>query len=204
MSTSSSDADDAPPHASPDEADGVNPWVVRLFLILAFGVAFGIEGMTLVRSYLLDGEADESQAVVEEEEAPGSREGESSGAPLRVGDDLLPATDVTERVAQMQIRAQASGPWTFRLVVAVRNDREASYRLVLRRLETDDGTVRDEARTVTCAPGDSTRLVATWPMSSDARPRALTTEGKVQIAGDSARTTSRRVRFGHVPVQMQR
>ena len=55
MSTSSSDADGSEAPPAPDEPREVNPWVVRIFLILAFGLAFGIEGMTLVRSYLLDG-----------------------------------------------------------------------------------------------------------------------------------------------------
>jgi hypothetical protein len=172
--------------------------VVRFFLILAFGLAFGIEGMTLIRSYFLTGGDDAEQTV----EAQGP---EPEGDLLRVGDDLLPVTDVTERVAQMQMRAQSSGPWIFRLVVAVANDGAAPYRLDLRSLETDDGATLQETPTVTCAPGDSTRLVATWPMGANVRPRALTAEGTVLGDGGTADSiTTRRVRFGHVPVRMQR
>ena len=195
MSTSSSEADDPSPPA-PGEADAVSPWVVRLFLILAFGLAFGIEGMTLVRSYLLDGEEETAQEMSQEEQV-------EDRAPLRLGDDLLPGTDVSERVAQMNMRARSSGPWAFRLVVAVANETEQPYRLTLRGLETEDGMGLDAVHTTTCAPGDSTRLVATWRMGADVRPRTLTAEADLGPA-DSTRTVQRRVSFGHVPVQMER
>jgi len=52
-----------------NETDSVDPWIVRLFLILAFGVAFGIEGMTLIRSYFFTDAADaEAQVKYEEGE----------------------------------------------------------------------------------------------------------------------------------------
>ena len=201
---SSSETDDAPSPSAPDAPDEVNPWVVRFFLILAFGLAFGIEGMTLVRSYLLSGEG-ESKTVAEKQEAPtGARGPQASDAPLRIGDDLLPATDVTERVVEMQVRAQSSGPWTFRLAVAVDNRTDTPYRLTLRALETDDGTVLDERRTATWPPGDSTRFRAAWPMGADARPQSLTAEAQLQHAPGSTRTVRRRISFGHVPVQMER
>ncbi|WP_263784532.1 hypothetical protein [Salinibacter grassmerensis] len=201
MSTDSPETDSASSPSAPDE---VNPWVVRFFLILAFGLAFGIEGMTLVRSYLLSGE-EESGPVAEEQGPPGdSLGGQSSDAPLRIGDDLLPATDVTERVVEMQVRAQSSGPWTFRLAVVVENNAETPYRLTLRALETDDGAVLDEVQTATWPPGDSTRFRATWPMGADARPQSLTAEAELQRAEDSTRTVRRRISFGHVPVQMER
>ncbi|WP_263792638.1 hypothetical protein [Salinibacter sp.] len=197
----SSETDDAPSPSAPDE---VNPWVVRFFLILAFGLAFGIEGMTLVRSYLLSGE-EGAGPVAEEQESPADTLGtRSPDAPLRIGDDLLPATDVTERVVAMQVRAQSSGPWTFRLAVAVDNRTETPYRLTLRALKTDDGTVLDEGRTATWPPGDSTRFRAAWPMGADARPQSLTAEAQLQHAPGSTRTVRRRISFGHVPVQMER
>ena len=198
MSTPSSDADDAPTHSAPDEAEEVNPWVVRFFLILAFGLAFGIEGMTLIRSYLLDGGAETEQVESEEER------GENGLDALRIGGDLLPATAVSERVEEMQVRARSEGPWAFRLVVAVVNNGPSEYRLSLRDLEADDGTSFDGVHTVDCAPGDSTQLVATWPIGADARPRALTAEATLQPSNDSTRTVRRRVSFGHVPVQMER
>lgn len=203
MSTSPSDADVSSPQRAPEEPEEVNPWVVRFFLILAFGLAFGIEGMTLIRGYFLNGE-EGSQPVAEEQRGPGTPGARSSDTPLRVGDDLLPATDVTERVVEMQIRAQSAGPWTFRLVVAVENKTEAPYRLTLRALETDGGTVLDDVHTATWPPGDSTQFVVTWPMAADARPQSLTAEAMLQQGPDSARTVRRRVSFGHVPVQMER
>lgn len=203
MSTPSSDATDEPASDSPSGDEGVHRWVVRLFLILSFGVAFGIEGMTLIRSFVLEGaEEPEGQAEYREGEAGDGEEREAE--PLRTGDDLLPATAVSERVAQMRIQARTDGPWVFRLVVTVLNDGEDPYRLSVRDLETDDGTVLDEVHSVECAPGDSTRLVATWPIEADARPRSLTAVAELQQPGDSARTAGRRISFGHVPVQMER
>ena len=200
----SPETDDASSPSAPDTPDEVNPWVVRFFLILAFGLAFGIEGMTLIRGYLLNG-AEESGPVAEEQGAPGDTLGaRSSDAPLRIGDDLLPATNVTERVVEMQVRAQSSGPWTFQLAVVVDNGTERPYRLTLRALETDDGTVLDEGRTATWPPGDSTRFRAAWPMGADARPQSLTAEAELQYTADSTRTVRRRISFGHVPVQMER
>lgn len=200
MSTSSSDADDAPTPPASDETDSVNPWVVRLFLILAFGVAFGIEGMTLIRSYLLP-DAEDAEAQVEYGEGERGDDGE---APLRIGDDLLPATDVTERVAAMKIRGRPDEPWVFRLVVTVVNDGTADYRLALRRLTADDGTVFDETHAVEVPPGDSTRLAATWPVGPSARPQSLTAAAELQVSADSTRSARRRVTFGHVPVRMDR
>ena len=198
----SPEPDDASSPSAPDGADEVNPWVVRFFLILAFGLAFGIEGMTLVRSYLLSG--DDESAPADETQEASSAPGARSGGPLRIGDDLLPATDVTERVAELQMRAQSSGPWAFRLAVVVNNRTEAPYRLTLRALETDGGTVLDDVHGATWAPGDSTRFRATWPMGADARPQSLIVEAELRQNGDSTRTVRRRVSFGHVPVQMER
>jgi hypothetical protein len=196
MNTSSSDADDASSSSAADEPQEINPWLVRLFLILAFGLAFGIEGMTLIRSYLLNG-GGETEEQVEYEER---EEAEAVG----IGDDLLPDTPVSERIAQMRIQAQSDGPWVFRLGIIVVNDGENPYRLSLRDLEADDGTVFDEMHAVDCAPGDSTQFVATWSIGSDARPRALTAEAELQLSGDSTRSVQRRVSFGHVPVRMER
>ncbi|WP_232798039.1 hypothetical protein [Salinibacter altiplanensis] len=202
MSSTSPKPDDASSPSAPDEADAASPWVVRLFLILAFGLAFGIEGMTLVRGYLLSGE-DEAAPVAAEQEGAGAPSARSDG-PLRVGDDLLPATAVTERVAEMQIRAHSSGPWTFHLAIAVDNRTGAPYRLTLRALETDDGTVLDDVQTAAWPAGDSTQLRAAWPMGANARPQSLTAEAELQHDGDSTRTVRRRISFGHVPVQMER
>ena len=103
----------------------------------------------------------------------------------------------------MKIRGRSDEPWVFRLVVTVLNDGQADYRLALRDLETDDGTVFDETFAVEASPGDSTQLAATWPVDPNARPQSLTAEAEVQSA-DSTRTVRRRVLFGHVPVQMER
>lgn len=203
MNTSSSDADDTPSDTARDGDDGGSSWLARLLLILSFGVALGIEGMTLLRSYVLDGEGG-AEKQVESRESGAGRGEERAAEPLRTGDDLLPTTAVSERVAQMRIRARSDGPWVFRLVVSVVNDGGHDYRLTVRDLEADDDTVFEEVYSVECPPDDSTRLVATWPVGADARPHSLTAEAELRISEDSTRTVRRRVSFGHVPVQMER
>lgn len=203
MNTSSSDADTVPIGGGENGDEGASKWMVRFFLILAFGLAFGIEGMTLIRSYFLPEENTKEQVA----EASGERReepAEETAAPLRIGEDLLPATDVTERITEIKIRARSDGPWVFRLAVTVTNDEENPYRLSLRELETDDGTVFDEVYAVDCPPGDSTKLVATWSIGANVRPRSLTAEAELGGSEDSTRTAQRRVSFGHVPVQMER
>jgi len=200
MSTASSDAEATPPNGIEEGEEVASKWVVRLFLILAFGLAFGIEGMTLIRSYLLADDGDAHEEVAQ----GGSGADQPEASPLRVGEDVLPATDVMERVAEMKIQARTDGPWVFRLVVTVVNDGDSDHRLSLRELEADDGTVFDEGYTVETPPGDSTQLVATWPIGADVRLAALTAEAELQRSGDSTRTVRRRVSFGHVPVQMER
>lgn len=200
MSTASSDAADTPSDTAGNGNDGGNPWLVRLLLILSFGVAFGIEGMTLIRSFVLEGDGEAEEQV--ESTEPG--DGERNAEPLRTGDDLLPTTAVSERVAQMRIRARTDAPWTFHLVVRVRNDTDSLYRLTVEELETDDGTEYEDFHSVDCPPGESADLVASWPIAADARPAFLEVEGELVYSSDSTRTAEREVRFGHVPVQMER
>ena len=202
MNTSSPNADDASTTPAPDEPEGINPSVVRSFLILAFGLAFGIEGMALVRSYLFNGEEEAAERVEHEEGEQKDDDGETT--PLRMGDDLPPATTVSERVAEIQVRAQSGGPWVFRLAVTVVNDGKNSYRLSLRDLKADDGAIYDDVQSVACPLGDPTQLVATRPIGADARPAALTAEVELQLSNDSTRVVRRRILFGHAPVRMQR
>lgn len=195
MNNTSSVDDGAPADAPGRGSETASKWIVRIFLFLAFGLAFGIEGMTLVRSYLWYGDEPSEQTVATEGPAQ-----ETIGA----GDDLLPATPIAERVQQLRIRARTDGPWAFRFVIAIENDTDGVYRLTVRDLEADDGSVYDEVYSVECPPGDSTRLVASWSVGADARPVSLTAAGELEISDDSTQTAERRIFFGHVPVQMVR
>lgn len=196
MTPSSSDAGNEPPPSATD--DGVvNPWLVRLFLVLAFGLAFGIEGMTLIRSYVLDGDEGGQTEQVQAAPPPHS-------FTVQVGDDLLPDLPVEERIERMGLQAQEGGPWTFRLEVAVHNDTEGTYRLSVRDVGMEDGAFAEASHSVECAPGDSARLVATWSVAADARPHSLTAVAELHLPNDSTASTGRRVQLGHVPVQMER
>lgn len=173
----------------------VSTWMVRLFLVLAFGLAFGIEGMTLIRSYVLNGDDEEARPSVETVQT-------AQHLTVQEGDELFPDLPGQERIDRLVLQAKKTGPWTFRLEVAVRNDTEATYRLTVRDVATDDGALAKASHSVECAPGDSARLVATWPVAADARPQSLTAMATLHLPPDSTASSGQRAQLGHVPVQM--
>lgn len=197
MSAASPDTSDRPASAPSDGDDVVSTWMVRLFLVLAFGLAFGIEGMTLIRSYLLEGDDEQTEPSVETVQT-------AQNLTAREGDALFPDLPVQERIDRMVLQAQKAGPWTFRLEVSVRNDTEGTYRLTVRDVATDDGALAKASHSIDCAPGDSARLVATWPVGADARPQSLTAVAELHLPPDSTASSGQRVQLGHVPVQMVR
>lgn len=197
MSAASPNTSDRTAFTPSDGDSVVSTWVVRLFLVLAFGLAFGIEGMTLIRSYVLNGDDEQAEPSVETVQT-------AQHLTVQEGDELFPALPGEERIDRMVLQAQKAGPWTFRLEVAVRNNTEAIYRLTLRDLATDDGTLAKASHSVESAPGDSARLVATWPVAADARPQSLTAMATLHLSSDSTTSSGQRTQLGHVPVQMMR
>lgn len=199
MDTSS--IDDGPPADAPgDDSEAAPKWIVRIFLVLSFGLAFGIEGMTLIRSYVFE---DDEEATVQRTDS-GTTTENNRGRLVGVGDELLLETVPSEQVSQTRIRARTDASWAFRLAIRIENDSDERYRLTVRSLETADGSVNEQAHSVECAPGDTTRLVASWPIAADTQPHSLTAVGETLLSADSIRTVEERVRFGHVPVQMIR
>jgi len=187
--------------ASPSAADGAEndsssfeKWLVRFFLIMAFGAAFGIEGMTLFRSYVLD--HDGAEAPVEEAAPPLPT--------LQVGDDLLPDALPTEQIETLALEAHQGDTWTFRMEVALQNLTEQPYELTTFGVLTRSGSVHEKAFRATCPPGDSTRLVAEWKVAASDIPESLVASGRVQVAPDSSVVHARRFRLPRIPVQMVR
>lgn len=170
-------------------------WLVRIFLFLAFGVAFGIEGMTLFRSYVLDRNGDDAAAV--EETAP-------SLPTLRVGDELLPASAPAERIERLAIEAAPGDIWTFRMEVALQNATDRPYELTTFGVLTQSGQVHEAAFQVACPPGDSARLVARWQLAASDVPKSLVASGRTQVTPDSAVVYARRFQLPRIPVQMVR
>jgi hypothetical protein len=185
--------------ASPnsDSASGTPPnddgtaekWLVRILLGLAFGLAFGIEGMTLIRSYLI-------------EDGPESPDTEETAPPaLREDSPLVPEATAAIRVRRLRLFAE-DDVWTFTLVAGPDSALSTSYTLSFDRLQTDGGTALTTAPSYTWAPGDTTGVTASWGLDPGQRPDALTITATTQVTPDSTVTTRRTVDVGHVPVRM--
>ncbi len=190
------DAPDASANTETDSNSSFEKWLVRFFLLMAFGVAFGIEGMTLFRSYVLDRDSGQDAATVE------------AAAPelplLQVGDEVLPDSPPIERIEALALEARAGDTWTFRMTIALQNPTDQPYELTAFGVLTRSGSVHEEAFRVTCPPGDSTQLVAAWPLAASDFPESLVASGRVQVTPDSAVVHARRFRFPRIPVQMAR
>lgn len=189
------DASSAPPSDENGSSSSSEKWLVRFLLLMAFGVAFGIEGMTLFRSYVLDRNSGQDEAVVEA--AP--------ELPLvQVGDEVLPASPPTERIETLAVEARQGDTWTFRMTIALRNPTDQPYQLTTFGVLTRSGSVHEEAFRVTCPPGDSTQLMAEWQLAPSDFPESLVASGRLQVTPDSAVVHARRVRLPRIPVQMVR
>jgi len=202
-SSSSTDSPQADPDASPDgspdaKKDGdssFEKWLVRFFLLMAFGVAFGIEGMTLFRSYVLDrGSGQDPETVEAAPELP----------LLQVGDEMLPDSPPTERIEALTLEARQGDTWTFRATIALQNSTDQPYELTTFGVLTRSGSVHEEAFRVTCPPGDSAQLRAEWPLAASDFPESLVVSGRLQVTPDSAVVHARRIRLPRIPVQMVR
>lgn len=199
MAASSSSQTDEPAKETPspssrEEGTSFEKWLVRIFLVVAFGVAFGIEGMTLLRSYVLERDTESPQAAATAPVLP----------MIAVGDDLLPEAPPTERIEALTMEARRGDTWTFRMVVALQNSTEQPYELATFGVLTRSGRVYEEAFQVACPPGDSARLVAEWNLPSSDPPESLVASGRLQVAPDSAVAFARRVQLPRIPVQMER
>ncbi|MFB6249802.1 MAG: hypothetical protein ABEL97_14670 [Salinibacter sp.] len=189
-SSDSTSAASGPP--SPEASGPYEKWLVRILLTLAFGLAFGIEGMTLIRSFVLDdadGGADAAQTA-------------SRRSTLREGAALVPSVAPTVRVRRLRVRATDQA-WTFTLVARPDSARTRPVSLSLDRLTTSDGSVLTTAPSHTWAPADTTSLVASWTLPVGQRPDALTVTATVPVGPDSTVSATRTMDVGHVPVRVQ-
>lgn len=162
---------------------------MRILLALAFGLAFGIEGMTLIRSFLIDTEASTVQTT-------------DADPVLKEGDALVPALDSTLRARRVRLQATQEA-WTF--VVTARPDtaRSQPVALAFPRLTLSNGTARTSAPSRTWAPGDTASFTASWTLPVGQRPDALTATVTTPVSPDSTASVTRTMGVGHVPVRMQ-
>jgi hypothetical protein len=175
--------------SAPDGSGTYEKWLVRILLGLAFGLAFGIEGMTLIRSFLIDTD----DTAVEATDAP---------PVLKEGGALVPAVDSTLRARRLTLRATRE-EWTF--VVTARPDtaRSRPVTLAFPELTLTNGTARTSAPSRTWAPDDTASFTASWTLPVGQRPDALTATVTAPVSPDSTASVTRTMDVGHVPVRMQ-
>jgi hypothetical protein len=182
----------ASPEASgpADESGPYETWLVRILLTLAFGLAFGIEGMTLIRSFVVDTENDGAEATQTTERRP----------PLQEGTILAPSVAPGVRVRTLRVRA-ADQDWTFTLVVRPDSARDRPVTLSFDRLTSTNGTPFTSAPNRTWAPTDTASFAASWALPVGQRPETLTVTASTAAGPDSTRSVTRTFEMGHVPVR---
>lgn len=181
---------DSSPGASP-HTDGVyEKWLVRILLGLAFGLAFGIEGMTLIRSFLIDQEEDSTEQTT------------NARSVLQEGDALAPTLAPSVRAQRLRVRAYQD-EWVFVLTARPDSLADRSYTVTFDRLVLDNGTELTSAPSRTWAPADTASFTASWTLPVGQRPASVTLTVSTPVPPDSTATTTRTVDLGHVPVRMQ-
>lgn len=131
---------------------------IRALIAVTIGVPIAIEGVTFSKLFY--------ERLVGSEPAP--RRPEDGG--IGVGDQLLPATDPTETIAELSLEGAGESEWRFRLVVDVENTAETTYRLKVGPLSLTDGsTVGETVSTGVLQAGESTTVEGEWlvPRGSD-------------------------------------
>jgi hypothetical protein len=181
---------DSSPDAS-TSTDGVyEKWLVRILLGLAFGLAFGIEGMTLIRSFLIDQEEDPTEQTTDAHPI------------LRGGDVLVPALAPSVRAHRLRLRAYPD-EWTFTLTARPDSLADRSYTVTFDRLVLDNGTELTSAPSHTWAPADTASFAASWTFPVGQRPTSVTITAAFPLSPDSTARATRTVDLGHVPVRQQ-
>lgn len=161
--------------------------LVRVLIVLAIGIPVLIEVVTfggLVGHYVAGGGGDGAAATP-------TRTAEGAGE----GDEILPGTEATERLAEASVVTGDDG-WRVRLTVAV-SEVPGPYELRLGAVTTREGrtVAGDGATTGELAAGESGSVTGTWLLPQGQRPRSVTVT--VVADGDSEPYT---VELGDVPV----
>jgi hypothetical protein len=183
------DSDASPGTASRTDGD-FEKWLVRILLGLAFGLAFGIEGMTLIRSFLIDQEEDPTEQTTDARPI------------LREGDALVPSLAPSVRAHRLRLKAYPD-EWTFTLTARPDSLADRSYTVTFDRLVLDNGTELTSAPSHTWAPSDTASFGASWTFPVGQRPTSVTITAAFEVTPDSTASATRTVDLGHVPVRQQ-
>lgn len=189
MGTSNASSSGPASTPPPNESDATEKWLVRILLVLAFGLAFGIEGMTLIRSFVVD----ETETT---EEATDAR------PVLEEGDALVPSLAPSIRAHQLRLRAYQD-EWTFTLTARPDSLADTAYSVTFDRLTLDNGTELTSAPRHTWAASDTASFDASWAFPVGQRPASITMTATAEGPSDSTASATRTVDLGHVPVRQQ-
>ena len=187
MATSNSDSS---PGAAPHTDGAYEKWLVRILLGLAFGLAFGIEGMTLIRSFLIDQEEDPTEQTTDARPV------------LQEGDALVPSLAPSVRVHRLRLKAYPD-EWTFTLTARPDSLADRSYTVTFDRLRLGNGTELTSTPSHTWAPADTASFAASWTFPVGQRPTSVTITAAFPLSPDSTARATRTVDLGHVPVRQQ-
>jgi len=178
--------------ASTDRDGGTfEKWLVRFFLFLVFGVAFGIEGRTLIQTYLSSGDD------------PTGTDSQTAETVRRVGtgDALVPG--LPARVRSAQLTASATGDWSYRLAVAPGSLGTDTLSLSIDLLITNNQDVLSSNVTRIWTPGNTTALAATWSIPPGSQPDRLHVTTR-HTTSDTTHVRTDTLALERTPVQMQR
>jgi archaellum component FlaF (FlaF/FlaG flagellin family) len=199
-----SDAEPPDERTPPTDDDGglSKRTLIRLLVGFGIGIPILIEALTflgLLRQQLGGGDGDGTDGTATETTASGTDTGGVS-----VGDDLLPATDRSERLVSAVLRQESgSDSWPLSLTVEVTNDGTTDYEFQLLAVHLGDGeTVGGRVSTDRLAPGESRTVTGEWSIPAGSTPRAVEVVALIYPDGEgSVETVERRVELAKIPVR---
>lgn len=205
-------SDDAATHSDAEPLDETTPptddgglskrTLIRLLVGFGIGIPILIEALTflgLLRQQLGGGDGDGAGGTATETTASGTDTGGVS-----VGDDLLPATDRSERLVSAVLRQESgSDRWPLSLTVEVTNDGTTDYEFQLLAVHLGDGeTVGGRVSTDRLAPDESRTVTGEWSIPAGSTPRAVEVVALIYPDGEgSVETVERRVELAKIPVR---
>lgn len=165
--------------------------LIRLLIGLAIGIPLIVEAVTffgLVEHRLFS----DGESVTPSDTATPDRVG--------VGEELLPATEPSETVADAVIRGQ-DAPWLFVLTVEVENALDVPYELRFGTLALGNGeTVAGGASTGRIPAGGAGEVTGAWEIPEGSTPSSLTVTS-IAYRDDEPEETAAEVLLAKVPVR---
>lgn len=138
---------------------------IRALIGVSIGIPIAVEGITFSTLFY--------------ERLLGREHSDGDGSGAGVGDELLEATDPTERITEMRLTAETENEWLFTVSVEIENTTDDPYRLKIGPVSLGDGsTVGEAVSSGTIEAGDSTTVTGEWRIPSGSAVDAIWVGGK--------------------------